>query len=583
MKYQPPPPCPANYVPRLEIINEIGKVIVEDAGDENTTIRIGITVTIRGIGGIGKSTLAKALCYHPHIKEYFTHGFLWISLTPPCLSPEATLRDVYNKLTSNSITCSYPLLKDKIRMLVSSSLYKLLIIFDDVVDTKDVTEYLEVFSNCKTILTTRKQDTNIIIPCKRCFDVGSMKMFEAAQLLTWQIAQLATLSANDADKIQQLAKDLYFWPLLLSLVRGQLYVHCTEWKQSPTNAILNVQRKLKDKGLTAFDPQYINKENAVKASINASLELLSNKERFVLFLIVSGAGIGSCVLKDCIFKLSKVSYEEFEALIENLWSHGLVNFENVTLDPEIVAYPCIEIHDVIAQYIIEEMPYDYLLFLSKLSISDSFHSLSLVMNQGGCDSVSAKTFGLTAIDVFFIACIIRTMAIITRASQIKFSLALDSLIESYADIVSTNAVIKYFEKKPSLSQIYGSVKESCRIIQSMLVDNRCDEALAWISEYIDSHPYLMLAKNINILNTELTDECKHNPQLVAVINKTIGSSYKNDAFIGVLKMLATSCIQIRRIMSDMIEAGATVKEMIEVWNEGFDSLDVAKSLILQRH
>ena len=454
----------------MEIINEIIKVIVEDACDEDSTISIGTTVTIRGIGGIGKSTLAKALCYHPLIKEYFTHGFLWISLTPPCLSPEAMLRDIYNKLTGNSVTCSFPLLKDKIRMLVSSSPSKILIIFDDVVDIEDVTEYLEVFSNCKTVLTTRKKDTNIAIPCKRCFDVGPMKKFEAAQLLTWQIAPLATLSANDADGIQELAKDLYYWPLLLSLVRGQLYVHCTEWKQSPASAISNVRRKLKDKGLTAFDPRYIKKENAVKASINASLELLSNKEKHILFHIVSGIGVGSCVLKAGIFRLSKVTLGEFEKLTENLWSHGLVNFGDVTLLPETIANPCIEIHDVIAQYIIEEMPFDYHVFLSKVNIAESFECFLSVLDLTQTDNT------ITLIDIIYVPFIVRTMAVLTRARQIDFSIALDSLIECCTDILSTNAVTKYFKKKQPLSEIYGSVKEKCRVMQSMLIDNRYDEA-----------------------------------------------------------------------------------------------------------
>ena len=546
------------------------KVIVEDACDENSTVSIGTTVTIRGIGGIGKSTLAKAFCYHPLIKEYFTHGFLWISLTPPCLSPEATLRDIYNKLTGNSVTCSFPLLKDKIRMLVSSSPSKLLIIFDDVVDTKDVTEYLEVFSNCRTVLTTRKKDTNITIPCKRCFDIGPMETFEAAQLLTWQITQLATLSTNDANRIQELAKDLYYWPLLLSLVRGQLYVHCTEWKQSPVSAILNVRRKLQDKGLTAFDPQYNKKDNAVKASINASLELLSNKEKFVLFHIVSGAGIGSCVLKAGIFKLSKVIYEEFESLIESLWSHGLVNFVDVTLFPETLANPCIEIHDIIAQYIIEEMPYDYHIFLSKANISDSFGCFIAAVNLSEFNVNMIKKVSLTIIDVMYVPFVIRTVAVFTRARQIDFSLALDCLIECYADILNTNAMIKYFKKKQSLSQIYGSVKENCRIMQSMLVDNRYDEAAVWINEYIDNHPYINLARNINTLNSELTDECKHIPKLIDLINKTIGTSYiSDDSGINYLKISATSVIHLRKIMSQMIEAGATDEEILEIWNDSF--------------
>ena len=204
-------------------------------------------------------------------------------------------------------------------MLFSSLPCKLLIILDDVVDAGDVTEYVEVFSNCKTVLTTRKNDIDKTIPSKKCFDIGPMKTFEAVQLLTREIPQLASLSANNADKIQELAKNLYYWPLLLSLVRGQLYVHCTGLNESPTSAILNVQYKLRSKGLTAFDPQNIKKkETAVKASINASLELLSKNERDILFHIVTSVGVGSYVLRVCVFRLSKVSSEEFDKLIESI-------------------------------------------------------------------------------------------------------------------------------------------------------------------------------------------------------------------------------------------------------------------------
>ena len=527
IKYQPPPLCPANYIPRLEIINEISKVIVDDSSDDDPAVCIGTTVTIRGIGGIGKSTLAKALCYHPPVKKYFTDGFLWISLTPPCLSPQAILRDVYNRLTNDSVICSYPLLKDRIRLFFSNFLCKLLVIFDDVVDAEDVGVYVEVFSSCKTMLTTREKNIDIKIPSKKSFDIGPMKTFEAVQLLTWRIPQLATLSANDVDKIQELAKDLYYWPLLLNLVRGQLYVHCTARKQSPTTAILNVQQKLQDKGLTAFDPKCVKKENAVTASINSSLELLSDNEKYVLFHIVTGAGIGSCVLKGYIFKFSKVSSEVFERSINELWSHGLISFGNMTLPPNIVTIPCIEIHEIIAQYIIEEMPYEYHIFLSKVNIEDSYEYLSSCIcdeiTDGGeiIDTSSFNIFLLTIIDVLMFPCIIRTLAVTTRAMQIEVSMALDSLIESYNEVLKSSALTKYFKRRQSLAQIYACIKDNCRIIQSMLSNKRYDEAAAWLTEYVDNHPFTVQLESIQTLGNELTDGCKHNSELVDMINEDI--------------------------------------------------------------
>ena len=576
LTFQPPPPCPANYIPRVEIIDEISKIIVEDTSDANSAISIGTTVIIRGIGGIGKSTLAKALCYHPLIKKYFTHGFLWISLSPPRLSPEAMLRNMYNKLTNSTDDCNFLLLKDRIRILFTSIPCKLLVILDDVVDADDVTEYVEVFSTCKIVITTRKNDINLTIPPKRCFEIGPMKAFEAVQLLTWKIGQLTALNTSDAEKIQQLAKDLYYWPLLLNLVRGQLYIHCAEWKESPTSAIFYVQQKLQNKGLTAFDPHHIKKETAVKASINASLELLFNNEKCMLFHVVTAIGIGSCVLKSCIFKLSKINSDEFDNLIKNLWSHGLVSVGKIVPPFHTDTLPCIEIHDVIAQYIIEEMPYDYHLFLNKVSIDDHWDCFFSVYIFNDAVVKAAKLSVIVdLIDVFMIPFSIRTLAVLTRARQVDLSKALNILIENCSDILKTNALIKFFKTKQPLSQIYGSVKENCRLMQSMLTDNRYNEAATWLTEYTDNHPFALLMESIQTLKNELTDEYKHNPKLLKLINDTIGIYCLTYDAKGMGKRLS-SMVHCRRIISEMINTGATSDEITEVFCMSIGNIDSYK-------
>ena len=459
--------------------------------------------------------------------------------------------------------CSLSLLKDRVRLLFSSFPCKLLIILDDVVDANDVIEYVEVFNVCKTLLTTRKNDINITIPSKHCFDIGPMKPFEAVQLLTWQIPQLAALSVNNANKIQELAKDLHYWPLLLSLVRGQLHIHCKGWNEPPTSAILNVRQKLQDKGLTAFDPQHIKKENAVKASINASLELLSSGEKDILFHIVTSIGIGSYVLKACIFKLSKVDSEEFDKLIENIWSHGLINIGSRKLPFYTKVFSYIEIHDVIAQYIIEDMPYDYHLFLNKIRIDDSFNCFFSVYMEIDYATDFQTSFFVDIIDVFVIPFIIRAFAVYTRARQVEFSEALDYLIECHSEILETNSLTKFLNAKQPLSQIYGFVKENCRIIQSMLASKRYDEAATWISEYTDNHPFSVLMKSIQTLNDELTNECKHNPMVVQLINKTVGTIYLN-ADTNNIGKLFSPIVNGRKIISEMIEVGASDTEISEV-------------------
>ena len=134
--------------------------------------------------------------------------------------------------------------------------------------------------------------------------LNQLSIDEAVKLLTLQIVEVENLKAVDINRIQKLARDLHYWPLLLNFVHGQLYVHCIEWNESPQDAISKVQQKLFDNGLTAFDPESqleASRENAVRASITASLELLTEDEIIILFYIASLIiGFGVYTFKDVL-------------------------------------------------------------------------------------------------------------------------------------------------------------------------------------------------------------------------------------------------------------------------------------------
>jgi len=54
-----------------------------------------------------------------------------------------------------------------------------------------------------------------------------------------------------------------------------------------------VQQKLFDKGMTAFDTEKDNTEEAVKASITLSLDLLQEDEQTLLYHAILSMGIGT--------------------------------------------------------------------------------------------------------------------------------------------------------------------------------------------------------------------------------------------------------------------------------------------------
>ena len=506
----------------MEILRKISSAIL----NSDITPTIGTTVTIRGIGGIGKSTIAKALCHDPLIKEHFTDGFLWISLTPPLSSNVNILNEIYQRLTNklakqNNATN----LKNRIKSLVSTNPCKLLVILDDVWDAGDALVFADVFSSCKIVLTTRKMDINSVIHPKVCFNIDPMSIDEAQKLLTLQIIDLK-VQATDVDGIQQLAEDLHCWPLLLNLVHGQLYVHCIEWNESPQDAISKVKQKLYKNGLAAFDPDNrASRENAVKASINASLELLSEDEEMMLYHIASSfAGFGVYTCKDILPNVLKINPEQYERCTKHLWCQGLIAFESLMLPFVTTKIPCIKIHDLIAQYINEEMPSKYYRKVTFASLTDfSFNKLFEDLERDVNTNIGH--FFLAKIDIFAIPFFIRTMMITAKFLYMHI-VTFDKLKDLLTNMQLQQAVTLQHlldSEFSILKQSHMIIKQDCKTIHMLLADNKQDLAIVWVKQYFRNHLLNeILVKTIVYLNT-LSDSF---PDQSSTINKLISDYNK---------------------------------------------------------
>ena len=167
------------------------------------------TLTITGAGGFGKTTTVISLCYHPHIKEHFTDGFLFIELGPQATDSNIKLRDIYNLLTGEQ--CGINVAEQKIKQLTSDYYHNLLVIIDDVWHVEDAEPLVKAFSNCKTILTTRMNDIEQYIPSKQSVIVGPMTQHEAITLLTSGVIDSSQLLQKDKYLLDELAQDVHLW------------------------------------------------------------------------------------------------------------------------------------------------------------------------------------------------------------------------------------------------------------------------------------------------------------------------------------------------------------------------------------
>ena len=329
------------------------------------------TLTITGAGGFGKTTTVTSLCHYPVVNKHFTDGFLFIELGPQAIDPSIKLRDIYNLLTDEQ--CGINVVEQKINQLTSDYYHNLLVIIDDVWYVEDAEPLVKAFSNCKTILTTRMNDIEQYIPSKQSVIIGPMTQHEAVTLLTNGVIDSNQMSQEDVSLLDELAQDVHLWPLLLSLIRGQLSHNLKRYHLSYHRAIQNVQDKLYHKGLTAFDKnniEAINKSRklAVKACIEMTLELLTKSLSDKIKTLILFTGIGTSLQISVLNNLWNISEQEAQETVDALWAYGLVQFTDITISSFNIKQDSVEIHAVISQYIIERMDSNELLNLSPISV-----------------------------------------------------------------------------------------------------------------------------------------------------------------------------------------------------------------------
>ena len=492
------------------MLDEIATKLLQTSIDPNT---YETTLTITGAGGFGKTTTVISLCHHPLIKEIFTDGFVFIELGPQTPDPSVKLRGIYNLLTDDQ--CDINVVEQKISHITSNYYHNLLVVIDDVWHVEDAEPLVKAFSNCKTILTTRMNDIEQYIPSKQSVIIGPMTQHEAITLLTKGIIDSSQLSQEDVSLLDELAQDVHLWPLLLSLIRGQLSHNLKQYHLSYHQAIQNVQAKLHHKGLTAFDKnniEAINKSRklAVKACIEVNLELLAKPSSDKLKSLILWTGIGASLETAVLNRLWNISKQEANDTVNAMWNYGLVQFTHNVVTNTYTQH-CVEVHTVISHYIIECMDSNEVHTLSPLNNTELiYHELTVAfqLSCGQCDSPLAtnieclnyklheienlvlplhlKVINMYAIlEPHHIILILQvTKDVITTSPNATHLLALlDKEIESLIG-----------ECKMLLNDVHKLCRKVNHGIQKHLCEKNYDKLIQSVEEYISNYPLFKIAE-----------------------------------------------------------------------------------------
>ena len=506
LQYQCTLPLPDYHIQRDQLVEAIVNKLTEDDGLPT----VGTTVTISGIGGVGKSTLAKALCHDLRIRNCFLDGFLWIRLGPLPISPAIKLGQLYHLLTNRTEVGNQSFFTDKLQSLVTNHLQKLLVIIDDVWEVSDALVYTQVFNGCKIVMTTRRENVNKLIPSKMCMTIERMNEEEATKLLTYNLPTQYVNTSN-------LAQNLHCWPLLLSLVGGQLSTCIREQHKSLPQAIDQVETMLKEKGLD------VDKRSAVTAVTESTVGLLSSDELHTLQKLVLSAGFSMPVPTALLPAMLKVSSGEIDRLCGKLLQLRLITRCQLVTAPNNKAIPCYEVHPIIAQYVM-----DHMTFASPVELIDALDlgdltDISSVLAGGDDSNVSYHCLAtIAAIDAVVLPNHIRSSFTLMKCLQHEIKnctieLSVLFIRGGRMDLTLVAMNLKESDAVKRAEKLHQSIREDCKSLQNLLVNNEHEQADEWIISYVKDHPLKKVLGTFTAFVKDLLNKCQDDNLLITKI------------------------------------------------------------------
>jgi transcriptional regulator with XRE-family HTH domain len=149
------PPMPSLVVGRDEALNELKSrlgVLPKDKG----SARIQVLTAMRGLPGVGKTTMAAALAHDPEIRKSFPDGILWTSLgqKPELLSELATWGRALG--TDDLLKCR-DLVEATKRLTALLRNKRALLVIDDAWESAHVAPFNVGGPGCAVLVTTREK------------------------------------------------------------------------------------------------------------------------------------------------------------------------------------------------------------------------------------------------------------------------------------------------------------------------------------------------------------------------------------------------------------------------------------------
>lgn len=264
---------PEGFVARPGEFDQLIRLLIDERQGEP----VAITTALKGAGGYGKTTLAKALCHDKRIQDAFDEGILWVTLGENPQNLTGLVEDLIITLGDERPGFTAPdAAISRLKELLADR--DILMVIDDVWDRAHLNPFIQGGPHCARLITTRNLETLPASAAK--VQVDSMRQNEAMAVLTAGLSDPSLPDATLSRELTALASRLGEWPLLLGLVNSALRNRIDNNNQSLHDAMAWINKALDEGGLASFDVRKSSdRTEAVARTIGVSLDLLSEKER----------------------------------------------------------------------------------------------------------------------------------------------------------------------------------------------------------------------------------------------------------------------------------------------------------------
>ncbi|MFE2424879.1 NB-ARC domain-containing protein [Streptomyces hokutonensis] len=269
----PPPPPPA-AVPGWFVDREQTRATVRAVCRYRRAV--GITTSLWGAGGFGKTTMATAVCADRSVRRRFRQRIYPVTIGRDVrgrAAIAAKLAEVTRFITGDTTEFDDPDLAGAHLGRLLDTRPRTLLLLDDVWEREQLTPFLHGGRRCVRLVTTRNPD--LLPPDADRIQVDEMSPRQARAVLAWGLPSLPDAVVED------LIRTTGRWALLLRLT-NRLIAEQTATGADPAVTAAQVLHRLREFGPAAVDdpaaawdlddPRL--RSRAVKASIEAATTLL---------------------------------------------------------------------------------------------------------------------------------------------------------------------------------------------------------------------------------------------------------------------------------------------------------------------